>query len=70
MQKILKSLEKNDIARGKLQVEIAGIEEEPQVRALTEVEQMLADTDLNILSPMQALLLLSDLKEKLETEKE
>lgn len=65
---ILRSLEKNDIARGKVQLELSGIEEEKTERELTEVERLLADTDINTLSPMQALLLLGDLKEKLETE--
>ena len=67
---ILKTLEKNDIARGKMQLEIIGVEEaEPmQTQELTEVEQILADTDINTLSPMQALLLLGDLKEKLQSE--
>ncbi|MBQ8295615.1 MAG: DNA mismatch repair protein MutS, partial [Clostridia bacterium] len=65
---ILKSLEKNDIARGKIQIEgDAEVEEQP--REWTEVEQILADTDINTLSPMQALLLLGDLKEKLNVEK-
>ena len=60
---ILKALEKNDLAAGKkLQI---GAEEEPQEKQLTEVERILADTDLNALSPMQALLLLSELKEKI-----
>ena len=65
---ILRSLEKNDIARGKMQIELFGIEEEKTERELTEIEQLIADTDINTLSPMQALLLLGDLKEKLETE--
>ncbi len=64
---ILKALEKNDIARGKLQIELAE-EEEKTERELTEVERILAETDINTLSPMQALLLLGDLKEKLEEE--
>ena len=61
---ILKALEKSDIAKGKIRIEEEVIEEKP----LTEVERILADTDLNTLSPMQALLLLGDLKEKIETE--
>lgn len=63
---ILKSLEKSDIARGKLRVEIEETEEE--TKAHTEVERILMDTDINTLSPMQALLLLGDLKDKLESE--
>ena len=65
---ILRSLEKNDIARGKMQIELFGMEEEKTERELTEIERLIADTDINTLSPMQALLLLGDLKEKLETE--
>jgi DNA mismatch repair protein MutS len=65
---ILRSLEKSDIARGKMQIEFANIEEEKTERELTEIERLIADTDINTLSPMQALLLLGDLKEKLETE--
>ena len=63
---ILKSLEKNDIARGKLQFEIA--EEEPEEKQLSEVERVLAEVDINTLSPMQAFLLISDLKDKLQGE--
>lgn len=61
---ILKTLEKNDIARGKIKIEQIETEEE-QARVLTEVEKILAETDMNTLSPMQAFMLLSDLKEKL-----
>ena len=63
---ILKALEKNDIARGKIQIE--QIEEEEETRQLTEVEKLIAEVDINTLSPMQAFMLLSDLKEKLEEE--
>ena len=42
--------------------------EEEQKRPLCEVERILADTDLNTLSPMQALMLLNDLKEKIHSE--
>ncbi len=62
---ILKALEKNDIAKGKVSAE-AVVEEEP--RSVSEVEEILADIDVNTLSPMQALLLLSDLKEKVKKE--
>ena len=67
---VLRSLEKNDIARGKLQIEFADIEETSgsEKREYTEVEKLLLDMDVNTLSPMQALLMLSDLKEKLEME--
>ncbi|MBE7086276.1 MAG: DNA mismatch repair protein MutS [Clostridiales bacterium] len=64
---ILKALEKSDIARGKIQMEFS--EEEPSnEKQLSEVERILADTDINTLSPMQALMLLSDLKEKIDAE--
>ena len=62
---ILKSLEKNDIARENLHVEEETAEE---TKAYSEVEQILLETDVNTLSPMQALLLLSDLKDKLDLE--
>ncbi len=64
---ILKMLEKNDIARGKLQIDEIH-EEGTEEKQYTEVEQLLLETDINTLSPMQALLLLGDLKDKLETE--
>ena len=64
---ILKALEKNDIARGKVQVEVSE-EEERVERQLTEVEKIIKDVDVNTLSPLQALMLLGDLKEKLEEE--
>ncbi len=63
---ILKALEKSDIARGKVQIELA--EEEKAERQLTEVERIIADVDINTLSPMQAFMMLSDLKEKLVEE--
>ncbi len=65
---ILKALEKNDIARGRVQFETE-IEEVVEEREWTEVEKILKNTDLNTLSPMQAFMLLSDLKERLEEEK-
>ncbi len=63
---ILKALEKKDITKGGSVLEL--VENEPTERELCEVEKILQDTDLNTLSPMQALLLLSDLKEKVNTE--
>ena len=59
---ILKALEKNDIARGKIQTEF--VEE----KALTEVEKIISEIDLNTMSPMQAFMLLGDLKDKLDGE--
>ena len=64
---ILKALEKNDITKGGGILE--NIDDQPEVRELCEVEKILADTDIDTLSPMQALLLLSDLKEKVKLEK-
>ncbi len=63
---ILKALEKNDIARGKIQTETVEEEEE---RKLSEVEKIISELDINTLSPMQAFLILSDLKDKLDEEK-
>ena len=60
---ILKALEKNDLLNGKKPILIE--EETPQEQQYTEVEQILMETDLNTLSPMQAFMLLNDLKEKL-----
>ncbi len=62
---ILKALEKSDIARGKIQTE--WIEEEVvDEKQLTEVERILAEVDMNTLSPMQAFMLVSDLKDKVD----
>ncbi len=67
-KQILKALEKNDLAAGKRSLGQVSAEEQDEPRALSEVEKILADTEINTLSPMQALLLLSDLKEKLAVE--
>ncbi len=64
---ILKALEKNDLLSGKRKISEMEVEEE-QKRPLCEVERILVDTDLNTLSPMQALMLLNDLKEKIHSE--
>ncbi len=66
---ILKALENSDIMRGKLQMEIPVEEENAPVREYSEVEKILADVDMNTMSPMQAFMLLSDLKDRLEEEK-
>ena len=65
---ILKALEKNDLVGNKKKITEMEIESGEEKRPLCEVERILADTDVNTLSPMQALLLLSDLKEKVLTE--
>ena len=68
-KQILKTLEKNDIVKGKIQIEAESEPEtQKQERTLTEVEKILSETDINTMSPMQAFLLLSDLKEKLDEE--
>ncbi|MBQ9081166.1 MAG: DNA mismatch repair protein MutS [Clostridia bacterium] len=65
-KQILKNLERNDVNRSEFVFEEEIKELSAQERELTEVEQIIKDTDTNTLSPMQALLLLSDLKEKIE----
>jgi DNA mismatch repair protein MutS len=65
---ILKALEKKDLMAGKGET-LAVSEEEEQVRPLSEVEEILVETDVNTLSPIQALMLLGDLKEKIKAEK-
>ena len=65
---ILKALEKNDLLGGKKQIEIEEESEEVEQRPLSEVEKILYETDVNTLSPLQALLLLGDLKDKLDAE--
>ena len=64
---ILKALEKNDIVSGKKKIEIN--EDEAETRSYSEVEEILLSTDVNTLSPMQALLLLNDLKDKINVGK-
>lgn len=61
---ILKTLEKNDILQGKLLPETAEEEEPVAERSLSEVEKIISEIDLNTMSPMQAFLLLGDLKDK------
>ena len=65
---ILRTLEKNDIAKKGMSVKDTGEETEEQKRPLSEAEKILLETDVNTLSPMQALLLLGDLKEKVQSE--
>ena len=62
---ILKALEKNDIARGKIQTEFVE-EEVSEEKTLTEIERIISEIDLNTMSPMQAFMLLGDLKDKLD----
>ena len=63
-KKLLKTLEKNDLLAGG-RVDLEEEAEESTEKQLSEVEKMIAETDINTLSPMQALLLLGDLKDKL-----
>ena len=64
---ILKTLEKNDIARGKIQMDFVE-EEVVEEKTLTEVEKIISEIDLNTMSPMQAFMLLGDLKDKIDGE--
>ena len=64
----MKNLERKELSKGTLQ-EFVEIEEEiVEEKQVSKVEEILMETDVNTLSPMQALLLLNDLKGKLETE--
>lgn len=69
-KEILKTLEKADAARNGLFDAYSSLEnergEKEEEKKLSEVEKILKDTDVNTLSPMQALLFLSDLKEKIK----
>lgn len=70
-KEILHTLEKNDIARKGMKAgkEAEDVPETPcEERKLSEAEKILLGTDINTLSPVQALLLLGDLKEKVQTE--
>ena len=60
-KKILKKLEKNDIARGAAEEPSAA-----QQRAQSEAERILAGIDMDNVTPMQAFNLLSDLVEKVK----
>ncbi len=65
---ILRALEKNDLAKGPIQTDF--VEEAPiEKRELSEVEKILAEIDLNTMSPMQAFMLLGDLKDRIEGDK-
>ena len=59
-KEILKKLEKNDIARTAVNAEETAETEKPY----SEIEQILAEIDVNNLTPMQAFNLLADLAEK------
>ena len=57
---VLKKLEKNDITKTMIPDTI----ESEETERLSEVEEIIAETDLNSVTPMQALTLLMALKEK------
>ena len=61
-KQILKGLEKNDIT--KTMISENTFETEDTEVVLSEVEEILLDTDLNSITPMQALSLLANLKDK------
>ncbi len=65
---ILKALEKNDLLGNKKKITDMEISVEEEKRPLSEVEKILAETDINTLSPLQAFMLLGDLKDKIEAE--
>ena len=65
---ILKALEKNDLLGNKQKITDMEISVEEEKRTLSEVEKILLETDINTLSPLQAFMLLGDLKDKLDAE--
>ena len=62
---ILKTLEKADVTKNKAFEEFDVAVEEAE-RTLSEVEKILLDTNVDTLSPMQALMLINDLKENVK----
>jgi DNA mismatch repair protein MutS len=58
---ILKSIEKGDITMHKIE------DEEPEDKKVSPVEKILSELDLNNISPMQALMILGDLAEKVKS---
>lgn len=60
---VLKGLEKNDLTKTMLTRSEEQFEEE-EVSSISEVEEIISETDVNCLTPMQALTLLAQLKEK------
>ena len=76
---ILKLIEKSDVTRQrpltlselsatKTDSDESNEESAAQNKNLLEIKEILSETDVNTLSPMQALLLLNDLKQKLAEE--
>ena len=60
---ILKNLEKNDTVKKHVE-EIS--EDASEIVAVSEVERIIADLDVNNLTPVQAMTILFDLKEKVK----
>ena len=61
---ILKKLEKNDLAKRPVSVDTEP-EEEKSVPEQSEVEKIIAEADINSMTPMDALKLIFELKNKL-----
>ena len=61
-KKILKALEKNDLAQNKKTID----DETAENNRRSEVENIISELDMNRVSPMQAFAILSDLKEKVD----
>ena len=62
-KKILKNLEKNDVTKTMASEERFDNEE---TVSLSEVEQIIADADVNAMTPIEALTLLANLKNKVD----
>lgn len=63
-KQVLKGLEKNDITKTMISKQIPDEVIEEEKVSLSEVEEILLETDINSITPMQALTLLAGLKEK------
>lgn len=63
---ILRKLEKNDLAKNDIAAQADEIEEYEEPQKLSEVEEILAQTDINSLTPLAAFKLVAELKEKVK----
>ena len=64
---ILKKLEKNDLAKSNVSLQADDeIEEYEEPQSHSEVEEILAKTDINSLTPLAAFKLVAELKEKVK----
>lgn len=63
---ILRKLEKNDLAKNDISAQADEIEEYEEPQKLSEVEEILAQTDINSLTPLAAFKLVAELKEKVK----